>query len=301
MTEKLAFYCGVQCVVFLRGTRGSRKDHVLLGRRFRAAGEGQWALPGGHVEPDESPIVTARRELREETGLIGESATLGGTFFTYTTEVPYAHVPVIFEKVQGEPQLMPDERFSALDFFRLDDLPRPLFEPSRVALSGIGEGSAHAFFGDGAGSGASFLRVDMASLDSQENRNRAYTVMFMRDEKTVTLIVAWGRREYRGRTTKRFRFGDLEAGIRKLEEIIKQRVDHSYYVTGVIGDLTIDRILQILPVADSLRVVSDSLMRRLLRDDEFRRTFAHDFYLYQHGVDYSVDAALDDQPTLFEI
>lgn len=30
---------------------------------------GHWSFPKGHPEPDETPIDTARRELREETGL----------------------------------------------------------------------------------------------------------------------------------------------------------------------------------------------------------------------------------------
>ena len=29
----------------------------------------RWGLPGGHVEPGEDPVVAARRELHEETGL----------------------------------------------------------------------------------------------------------------------------------------------------------------------------------------------------------------------------------------
>lgn len=37
---------------------------LLLHRQKRL-----WLPPGGHVEPDETPAATARREVREETGL----------------------------------------------------------------------------------------------------------------------------------------------------------------------------------------------------------------------------------------
>lgn len=52
-----------------------RDDRVLLGRR--SAGRrfgGRWALPGGHVEPGETPGDAVVRELQEELGIHAELA-----------------------------------------------------------------------------------------------------------------------------------------------------------------------------------------------------------------------------------
>jgi ADP-ribose pyrophosphatase YjhB (NUDIX family) len=46
-----------------------RRGHVLLGRRARAPYQGTWDLPGGFLEPYETPEAGLDRELREELGV----------------------------------------------------------------------------------------------------------------------------------------------------------------------------------------------------------------------------------------
>jgi ADP-ribose pyrophosphatase len=45
------------------------KDRVLLVRQYRhPVGESIWELPAGKIDPGETPLQAAKRELKEETG-----------------------------------------------------------------------------------------------------------------------------------------------------------------------------------------------------------------------------------------
>ncbi len=60
-----------------------RGDEVLLMHRHQEPNLGLWIAPGGKVEMDESPHETARRDMREETGLVVDDLTWKG----FCTEV----------------------------------------------------------------------------------------------------------------------------------------------------------------------------------------------------------------------
>jgi 8-oxo-dGTP diphosphatase len=47
----------------------NKDGQFLIGRRIGSHGAGTWALPGGHMEYGETFSQTAKREIREETGL----------------------------------------------------------------------------------------------------------------------------------------------------------------------------------------------------------------------------------------
>lgn len=49
---------------------------LLLVRRAHEPAQGMWSLPGGRIEPGETPAQAAAREVAEETGLAVEVGAL---------------------------------------------------------------------------------------------------------------------------------------------------------------------------------------------------------------------------------
>ena len=90
---------------------------------------GRWQLPGGLVEPDESPQQAAAREALEEAGvtvaLRGILAVLGGPEHrvTYANGDQVAYVATVFDAVVTAGEPTPDgAETSAAEWFTLREL-----------------------------------------------------------------------------------------------------------------------------------------------------------------------------------
>lgn len=106
-------------------------DKILFGKRKNSHGDGTWAFPGGHLEFGESIEECAKREVKEETGLILDS--FKKVFFTndiFAKENKhYVTLFVLADWVEGEPEVREPEKCEKWEWFDWSNLPQPLFVP----------------------------------------------------------------------------------------------------------------------------------------------------------------------------
>ncbi len=103
------------CLVFAHTDEGMK---LLLIQRKNEPCKGKWAFPGGFMDIDETTIDAARRELKEETGLVvGELHRVG-----------------IFDAVNRDPR----ERIITVAYYTILDKP--------VEVSGLDDAAQAKWF-----------------------------------------------------------------------------------------------------------------------------------------------------------
>ena len=113
-----------------------RNGRVLLGKRKNSHGNGTWQFPGGHLEYGESIEACARRELREETGLVIDELRIGpytNDFFEKERK-HYVTLFVIAGKTRGDVRNGEPDKCERWDWFPWSRLPEPRFLPIRNLL-----------------------------------------------------------------------------------------------------------------------------------------------------------------------
>ena len=112
-----------------------RGPGVLLTRRTSRLRDhpGQFALPGGSLDPGEDAVTAARRELDEELGLRLDAGAVLGLLDDYPTRSGFVITPVVMAAAGAVGDLRPSpDEVSELFHITLDELE---VEPRYLAIS----------------------------------------------------------------------------------------------------------------------------------------------------------------------
>jgi 8-oxo-dGTP diphosphatase len=119
-----------------------KDDCILLGRRHidpakadsELHGEGTWTMPGGKLEFKESFEEGAKRELFEETGMIGHSFKVISLTNDIVHDAHFVTIGLLCEHFEGEPKVMEPDEITEWKWFPINSLPKPMFFPSEEVL-----------------------------------------------------------------------------------------------------------------------------------------------------------------------
>jgi 8-oxo-dGTP diphosphatase len=119
-------------IAIFSNNAGSQR--VLLIRRGNDPFKGQWALPGGFIEIDETLAATAARELEEETGLIVPKLTQFRTYGDPGRDPRGRTIAVVFYGFADPEKVKIAGGDDAADarWFPIDQLPALAFDHNEI-------------------------------------------------------------------------------------------------------------------------------------------------------------------------
>jgi 8-oxo-dGTP diphosphatase len=109
----------------------SSEGEILLVKRGVEPAKGEWALPSGFIEIDETPEMACLRELKEETGLEGKIVRLVGVYSQESKRYKYVVIAGYEVEAKGIPY--PGSDSKDVQYFSFGKLPQIAF-PSHLKM-----------------------------------------------------------------------------------------------------------------------------------------------------------------------
>ena len=121
-----------------------KNNKILLGKRHsdpekadcELHGEGTWTMPGGKLHFQEDIKECAKREVFEETGIKINISNLD--LVSVSNDIVFDNhfitIGFLCTDFEGEPKVMEPDEITEWRWFDLDNLPEPIFFPSKRIL-----------------------------------------------------------------------------------------------------------------------------------------------------------------------
>ena len=105
-----------------------KDGQILIGKRQKSHGAGEYAFPGGHLEYMEGFAECAEREVIEETKMKIKNIRFEcvGNSVEFTPK-HYVHLGLLADWESGEPVVSEPDKCDGWAWYDFDNLPSPLF------------------------------------------------------------------------------------------------------------------------------------------------------------------------------
>lgn len=119
---------GISTLVF------NNDGHIMLSQRLKEHGHGEYGAPGGGLDHGETPPEAAAREAREEADI--EITSINFVCLTNFIINGRHYLDVAFAATtEDTPQYTEPDTHGPWQWYPLDQLPEPLFLPTKNALN----------------------------------------------------------------------------------------------------------------------------------------------------------------------
>jgi len=101
-----------------------KNKRILLGKRIgKSYKAGMYGVPGGRIIKGESVILSAKRELKEETGLTGKTLNFVGIVNDNQRKRTFIHMVFVCNSYSGKEANLEPDKCEGWKWYELDKLP----------------------------------------------------------------------------------------------------------------------------------------------------------------------------------